>query len=56
MEFLYFKANKDVGKTRLIRGLALYPAWFKEGAVIDLNVKDSVIEASKGWIVELRRN
>jgi len=56
MECLYFKVDKDVGKTRLIRGLALYPAWFKEGAVIDLNVKDSVIEASKGWIVELRRN
>ncbi len=27
--------------------------WFKEGAIIDLNIKDSIIEATKGFIVEL---
>lgn len=43
------------GKTRFIRNMALSSDWFKEGASINLNDKDSIIEASRGWIVELRR-
>ena len=50
---LVFQGKQDAGKTRFIRNLALKPEWFKEGAIIDLNSKDSIIEASKGWIVEL---
>lgn len=50
---LVFQGKQGCGKTRFIRNLALKPEWFKEGAVIDLNVKDSIIDASKGWIVEL---
>lgn len=50
---LVFQGKQDAGKTRFIRNLALNPDWFKEGATINLNDKDSRIEASKGWIVEL---
>lgn len=50
---LVFQGRQGVGKTRFIRNLALNSDWFKEGAFIDLNDKDSRIEASKGWIVEL---
>lgn len=50
---LVFQGPQGIGKTRFIRNLALTPDWFKEGACIDLNDKDSRIETSKGWIVEL---
>lgn len=50
---LVFQGKQDAGKTRFIRNLALKLEWFKEGAIIDLNSKDSIIEATKGWIVEL---
>ncbi len=50
---LVFQGPQGIGKTRFIRNLALNSDWFKEGACIDLNDKDSRIETSKGWIVEL---
>lgn len=50
---LTLQGNEGMGKTRFARNIALKPEWFTEGASIDLKVKDSVILASKGWIVEL---
>ncbi len=50
---LVFQGTQGIGKTRFIRNMALNPKWFKEGAIIDLNSKDSIIENTKGWIIEL---
>lgn len=41
------------GKTTFARNIAMKSEWFTEGASVDLKSKDSIILASKGWIVEL---
>ena len=50
---LTLQGPQGIGKTRFIRNIAMNSKWFKEGAIIDLNIKDSIIEATKGFIVEV---
>lgn len=53
---LTLQGSQGCGKTRFCRNIALKTEWFTEGATIDMKIKDSLILASKGFIVELRRS
>ncbi len=44
---------QGAGKILLFSKLALYADWFAEGISIDLDKKDSVIQATGCWIAEL---
>ena len=48
-----FQGGQGIGKTELIRRMALRPEWFAEGWSYDANNKDTAITASKVWICEL---
>lgn len=50
---LTLQGSQGCGKTRFCRNISLKTEWFTEGATIDTRVKDSLILASKGFIVEL---
>ena len=50
---LVLQGPQGVGKTSFFRMLAVRPEWFKEGACIDMNNKDSIIEATSVVICEL---
>lgn len=50
---LVLQGAQGLGKTNLFRALAVYPEWFRGGTVIDMRVKDTVIQATKTWICEL---
>ena len=50
---LVFQGKQGVGKTRFFEHLAMFPKYFKEGAVLDPTNKDSVIECTGKWITEL---
>lgn len=50
---LTLQGPQGCGKTRFCRNIALKTEWFTEGATVDMKVKDSLILASKGFIVEL---
>jgi len=50
---LTLQADQGAGKTTFFRRLALRPKWFVEGAVIDMNVKDTLIKATSAFICEL---
>ena len=50
---LVFQGAQGVGKTNFFRKLAVKPEWFREGAVIDMRNKDSIIESTSVWICEL---
>lgn len=50
---LTLRGDQAAGKTSFCRKLALNTEWFVEGAVLDLNNKDSIITALSGFITEL---
>ena len=50
---LVLQGAQGVGKTRFFAKIAGRPEWFREGASIDLNVKDSIISAISTPITEL---
>lgn len=50
---LVIQNPQGAGKTLLFSKLALYADWFAEGISIDLDKKDSVIQATGCWIAEL---
>lgn len=50
---LVFQGAQGVGKTNFFRKLAVNPDWFREGAVIDMRNKDTIIESTSVWITEL---
>ena len=53
---LTLQGPQGCGKTRWCRNISLKTEWFTEGATIDTRNKDSLILASKGFVVELRRS
>lgn len=50
---LVLQGRQGIGKTNFFRRLAMRPDFFQEGAVIDLRDKDSRIENTCKWIVEI---
>ena len=50
---LVLQGTQGAGKTSFFRKLAVDSAWFKEGACIDMNNKDTIIEATSVLISEL---
>ena len=50
---LVLQGKQGIGKTNFFRRLAMRPDWFREGAVIDTNNKDSKMEATNVWITEI---
>lgn len=50
---LVFKGAQGAGKTQFFKHLALHDEFFKEGATLDPNDKDSRLEALSTWICEL---
>lgn len=50
---LVLQGAQGAGKTRFFSKLSLRPDWFSEGASIDLDKKDTVIQATTCWIAEL---
>lgn len=50
---LVFQGAQGIAKTRFFEHLAISPMYFGEGYTIDTRNKDSIIEATSNWIVEL---
>lgn len=50
---LVFQGEQGLAKTSFFRVISPCPRWFVEGAVIDIQNKDTLIKALSGWIVEL---
>ena len=50
---LVLQGPQGIGKTSIFRRLAVNPAWFVEGITIDTNNKDTIINATGGWITEI---
>ena len=50
---LVIQAKQGKGKTLLCRKLAMKSEWFAEGISIDVDNKDSIIQATSKWIAEL---
>lgn len=50
---LVLKGEQGIGKTRFFELLAIKSEWFSEGVRLDLNDKDSVIQATSTVITEL---
>lgn len=50
---LVLQGPQGSGKTLLCRKLAMHHDWFGEGMCIDVNNKDSLIQSTSHWIVEL---
>ncbi len=50
---LVIQNPQGAGKTLLFAILSLYSDWFAEGVSIDLDKKDSIIQATGAWIAEL---
>ena len=50
---LVLQGKQGIGKTLLCRKLAMKKDWFGEGASIDMGNKDTLIQATGHWIVEL---
>ena len=44
---------QGIGKTSFFRKICPNPDWFLEGARLDVSNKDSIIQATDSWIVEL---
>lgn len=50
---LVLQGEQGIAKTSFFRKISSCPQWFVEGAVIDMKNKDSLINATSGWICEL---
>lgn len=50
---LTLQGKQGLSKTSFFRKIAGNPSWFSEGACIDVNDKDSLINAVSTWICEL---
>lgn len=50
---LTLQGRQGIGKTNFFRALAVNPDWFKEGATINTQDKDTIIQATSVWICEL---
>lgn len=50
---LVLQGEQGIAKTSFFRIMSPFPQWFVEGAVLDINSKDSVMTALSGWITEL---
>ena len=50
---LTLQGPQGIGKTSFFRALAVNPDWFREGATINMEKKDKIIEATSVWICEL---
>ena len=50
---LVLQGEQGLAKTSFFRIMSPFPQWFVEGAVLDVNSKDSVMTALSGWITEL---
>lgn len=44
---------QGIGKTLLLRRLAILEEWFAEGITLDMKDKDSILRATSAWIAEL---
>ncbi len=50
---LVLQGGQGIGKTQLLRHLAIKEKFFKGGATLDMTSKDSLLSATKVWICEL---
>ena len=50
---LVLQGAQGLGKTNFFRKLAVNPEWFGEGLNIDMNNKDTIIQATSVWLGEL---
>lgn len=50
---LVLQGEQGIGKTQLLRHLAIKDEFFKGGATLDMTNKDSLLSATKVWICEL---
>lgn len=50
---LVLQGKQGVGKTEFFRHLAIEDSFFKEGAVVDVNNKDTQISTTSTWICEI---
>ena len=50
---LVLQGKQGIGKTEFFKHLALDSKFFKEGAVLDMSIKDTIISATSVWICEL---
>ena len=50
---LTLQGRQGIGKTSFFRALAVRPEWFREGATINTQDKDTIIQATAVWICEL---
>lgn len=50
---LVLKGPQGIGKTRFFVRLACKPAWVLEGACVDVDRVDSIIQTTSAWLVEL---
>lgn len=50
---LIFQGAQGIGKTRFFEHLAMLPPYFREGVVLDVTNKDSIMQATSAWICEL---
>lgn len=50
---LVLQGNQGIRKTSFFRRLSLRPEWFREGHILDMHIKDSIIQAVSCWITEL---
>lgn len=50
---LVLQGKQGLGKTLFFRVLGVDPEWFGEGKTVDMNKKDSIIQATGRWITEL---
>ncbi len=50
---LVLQGRQGIGKTNFFRALAMRPEWFNGGAVIDMQNKDTIMQATNTWITEI---
>ncbi len=47
------QGSQGIGKTLVLRRLAIRREWFAEGVTLDVKDKDSILRATSAWIAEL---
>lgn len=50
---LVLQGAQGIGKTQFFKHMAIHSHFFKEGATLDMNNKDSTMSATKVWMCEL---